>query len=180
MATNIWKVLAWAVADEPMVRKWRMLRPIIRRGPEIVLRKSASWNRMPYTQIKSPDLFIGISPWAEEFPEDDRRYEIKTNEDWEDKTFHVKIKEYQDKDGLFKKQWFVRYTVKNKDGKDEEFEKPFTINEHNRVGISQYFKDYNSEKNKYKPLKWRKPFLSIFSDEIDTLIDEKDFNEIYK
>lgn len=173
------RILAGAVADGPVERRWRLLRPILRRG-EINLRKSKAWQRMPTQQIQSPDLFIGIAPGEETLPEDNRRYEIKTNEDGEDKTFHVKIEEYKDEDGLLKKRGYIKYINKNKDGEEQEIEKPFTINYHNRVGVSQYFKDYNSKNNWYKPLEWRAPFLSIFSDEPDTLIDEMVFNEMYK
>lgn len=180
MATNNWRVFAWAVANEPIIRKERLLRPIIKKDSTITLRRAARWQKIPHTQVESPNLFIGIAPWAKTLPEDNRWYEIKTNENWEDKTFHVKIEEYKDDDGLFKKQWFVKYTTKNNKGEDEEVEMPFTINYHNRVDVSQYFKDYNAEENKYKPLKWRKPFLSIFSDKLDTLIDEANFNEMYK
>ena len=181
MVINNWRAFAWTIIGEPTVRVERMLRPIINR-PSINLYRGTQRviQKMPNIQMDSPDLFIGIAPWMRTLPEDDKRYEIKTNEDWEDKTFHVKIKEYKDDQGLLKKQGFVKYTIKWDDGVEKEIEKPFSVNYHNRVWVSQYFKDYNSKKNKYKPLKWKAPFLSIFSDKPDTLMDEMIFEEMYR
>lgn len=170
------RILAGAVADGPMVRKWlRLISPIINRPVTPVLRRAASWQKMPIQQIQSPDLFIWLAPNAKTLPEDWRRYEFRIKDKNWITTYQVMI---DPSDPEKKKMWHYKYDRVNYDWTITPVSWDFKVNSHNRVLVSSIFWDYNNEKNKYKPLKNR-DFLSWLRD-VDTDEDERAFNNLYK
>lgn len=169
------RVLAGAVVDSPMVRKWlRLIRPLMNKPEGIKLRRAATGQRMPMQQIQSPDFFIWLAPNTKTIPEDWRRYELKIN----DKNWITNYKIMIDPNWAENKLGHYEFTRIGYNWKPETEKWDFKANYHNRVLVSNLIWDYNKDDNKYQPLEDR-AFIENLRD-IDTDEDIKAFNKLYK
>lgn len=161
---------AGTIVDEPTVRKWAQLQYLPR--PRFVplqnpLRSTATAKTMSRTKQKSGNELVWRAPNALVVPEDWKRYEMhiktKNGEDF----FRIKF----DTPG---QEWYEWIHIKWA-GRDMIIPQSF----HNKWVISQTFRDYNKEGNKYKPVRAEAFWDNIRSDNSEDPLDEKFYNEVY-
>lgn len=172
------RVLVWSVADEPMIRKWDKLQYVLK--PRFTplqnpLRSTATANALQRTQHKSGNELVWRVPWWQTVPEDGKWYELMIK--WNNWITRYQVMINPDED--WHKIWHLKYTVTNWDWTQQNVNKSFTPNYHNRALVSSVFQKYNSKNNKYRPVEWEY-FLDKFSEWVDTDEDVIRFNTLYK